>query len=67
MINPLTPESDPQDIAAVTELLPKLASLLNTDPKAKQLLEDAGQGKIDELELMMQLAIRLELAETSEQ
>ena len=63
MFKVLTPDSDPAEIAALVEILPRLASLLNTDAKAMQLLEQAGQGKIDNLALAAGLAARLEAVE----
>lgn len=66
MFKPLTPDSDPADIAAFTAMLPKLATLLNTDAKAMQLLEEAGQGKLGDLELVLGLAARLEAMENTE-
>ena len=66
MFKPLTPDSDPAEIAPFVEMLPNLASLLNTDAKAKRLLEEAGQGKLDDIDLVLGLAVRLAAAEGSE-
>jgi hypothetical protein len=66
MFKPLTPDSDPAEIAAFVDMLPRLASLLNTDAKAKRLLEESGQGKLDDLDLALGLAARLAAAEGSD-
>lgn len=66
MFKPLTPDSDPAEIAAFVDMLPRLASLLNTDAKAKRLLEESGQGKLGDLDLALGLAARLAAAEGSE-
>tara|TARA_R110002072_G_scaffold283828_1_gene447503 strand:+ start:42911 stop:43120 length:210 start_codon:yes stop_codon:yes gene_type:complete len=63
MFKPLTPDSDPAEIAAFVEMLPKFASLLNSDAKAKRLLEDASQGKLNEVDLALGLATQLAVAE----
>ncbi len=65
MFKALTPDSDPREIAAMAELLPKLASLLNSDDQAKRLLQDHGQGDISEQELILGLKARLEATEVN--
>jgi hypothetical protein len=66
MFKPLTPNSDPAEIEAFVEIPTKLAPPLNTDAKAKRVLEDAGQGKLGDLDLALGLAVRLAAAEDSE-
>lgn len=61
MFKALTPDSDPTEIAAFAEMLPKLAQLLNTDAEAKRLLEEARQGHLSEQDLVLHLAARLQI------
>ena len=60
MMKPITPDSPPEEIAAFTQMLPKLVSLLNNNDQAKQILNDAQTGKISQAELIQQLSSVLE-------
>ena len=68
MFKPITPDSDPKDIAAFAEMLPKLARFLNEDGVSRQLFADCESGKIDQDEFLARLmqrasAVDAELAE----
>lgn len=63
MFKPPTPDSTPAEMAALTSMLPRLATLLNTDAQAKRLLEQARQGQLSERELVAGLAARLQAVE----